>query len=241
MTKFNSAGVLQFNTFLGGTGDDDGNGIAIDSSGQIYIVGSTTSSSWGSGAFTGARTSLSTTQDSFLVKRNAAGSSVLYSTYGLEGNNDDAYFSVAVDNSGHAYVAGRTGTSTTSGAVVAEYNTTTTGSGSLMHSTTWSGSDGTTSTNAAFGITIDGSGNVYVDGDIHANSGYTTANAYQSTYGGSNDGFVAELNSSFTTTYFTYLGGSGADRLRDIQLDSTGKVIVVGYTKSSGIKPPAAL
>ena len=152
VAKFNSAGALQYMTFLGGTGTDVGNGIAVDSSGQAYVVGSTQSSSWGT-AFSGARTSLSTTQDSFLVKLNAAGSSVLYSTYGIESGVADSYNSIAVDNSGHAYVTGTAGTAATNDIAVAKYNTATTGTGSLMLSKSISSS----SINIGYGIAIDAS------------------------------------------------------------------------------------
>ena len=194
--------------------------------GQAYLVGRTTSTSWGSAFNGGARTSLaSTTQDSFLVKLNAAGNSVLYSTYGIEGNDADTYFSVAVDNSGHAYVAGETGTATASNIAVAKYNTTATGAGSLMLSKSIGDS---TTINIGYSIAIDASGNAYITGDTHA-TGLTTAGAYDSTYGTNADAYVVELNTSFTTTYFSYIGGSGADRARSLVLDSTGKVIIGGF------------
>ena len=82
-------------------------------------------------------------------------------------------------------------------------------------------------------------GNVHLAGDTHTAS-LATASAFDGTYSATYDGFVAELNTSFTTTYFSYIGGSSVDIARNLVLDSTGKVIVVGYTASSGIATAGA-
>lgn len=106
VTKLNSSGsALVYSTYLGGNGSDNGNGIAIDSQGNAYVVGLT-----GSGSFprTGTiQTSKDGTIDGFITKLNPTGTALVYSTF-LGGNFFDSASDVAVDSSGNAYVVGQT-------------------------------------------------------------------------------------------------------------------------------------
>ena len=105
IAKLNPAGnALVFSTFLGGSGLDSGNGIAIDGSG-VYVTGSTTSANFLVAA--PFQATLGGGVDGFVTKLNAAGNGVIYSTY-LGGSLDDRGSSIAVDSSGSAYVAGNT-------------------------------------------------------------------------------------------------------------------------------------
>jgi Calx-beta domain-containing protein/beta-propeller repeat-containing protein/carboxypeptidase family protein len=105
-TKFNSDGTLGYSTFLGGNNVDTGYGIAVDSSGNAYVTGVTTSSNFPTanpiqstnGGFAG---------DAFVTKLNSSGSALVYSTY-LGGSNTDAGRGIAVDSGGNAYVTGYT-------------------------------------------------------------------------------------------------------------------------------------
>src|SRR5262249_30697392 len=110
VAKMNAAGsALVYSTYLGGADEDEGGGIAVDGSGNAYVVGYTSSSNfptanavqaaYGGGSF-----------DAFVAKLNAAGSALAYSTYlGGNGNEiDSTEASIMVDGSGNAYVAGTT-------------------------------------------------------------------------------------------------------------------------------------
>jgi Beta-propeller repeat len=96
---------LLYATYLGGSGDDIGNAIAVDTNGNAYVAGSTTSGNFPVlVAFQGTNRGLS---DAFVTKLNPNGSALIYSTF-LGGNDQDFAFGIAVDALGNAYVTGST-------------------------------------------------------------------------------------------------------------------------------------
>ena len=109
VTKLNAAGSgVLFSTLLGGSNEESGNGIAVDSSGNIYVAGQTTSLNFPvANAAQSAPTSQSCS-NGFVTKLNPAVPSYVFSTY-LHGSQCDTANSVAVDSSGNVYVTGTTG------------------------------------------------------------------------------------------------------------------------------------
>jgi hypothetical protein len=105
VTKFSSTGnSLVFSTYLGGSGDEYGQGIAVDGNGNAYVTGRTTSTNFPT------INSYQTDQpayDAFVTKLSVTGNSLLYSTY-LGGSGEDYGDAIAVDGSGNAYVTGFT-------------------------------------------------------------------------------------------------------------------------------------
>src|SRR2546427_2561770 len=111
VTKFSSTGSLLYSTYFGGSGLDEGRGIAVDSSGNAYITGVTRG--------LGMPNDLPTTpnafqtqmpggfEDGFVTKLDATGGALIYSTY-LGGSGDDRAERIAIDSSGDAYVLGST-------------------------------------------------------------------------------------------------------------------------------------
>src|SRR5258708_2821587 len=98
--------TLLYSTYLGGSGDEWANVIAVDPAGNAYVVGGTRSINFPSvnalqPSFGGADV------DAFLAKINVSGSALMYSTY-LGGNHYDSAAGIAVDSSGNAYVTGST-------------------------------------------------------------------------------------------------------------------------------------
>lgn len=189
VSKLNSAGsALIYSTYLGGSGDDGGLGIAVDASGNAYVTGWTSSSDFPTapGAF---QTTYGGGQygEAFVAKLNAAGSALVYSTY-LGGSNQDYGSGITVDASGNAYVTGFTVSSdfpTTPGALqltyggncdafVSKLNV----SGSvLVYSTYLGGND----FDEGIGIAVDGLGNAYVAGLTDSSNFPTTPGAFQTT------------------------------------------------------------
>ncbi|HUK89898.1 MAG TPA: SBBP repeat-containing protein, partial [Blastocatellia bacterium] len=107
VTKLNPDGSgLMYSTYLGGGGEEEGDSIAIDPSGNAYITGFTTSTDFQitAGAF---QQLLSGGGDAFVTKLKPDGSGTVYSTY-LGGGDDEEGDGIAIDSSGSAYITGET-------------------------------------------------------------------------------------------------------------------------------------
>jgi len=193
VTRLNSAGnTLDYSTYLGGSGYDPANGIAVDGSGSAYITGYTTSTNFPTAnAYQG---SLLGAQDAFVTKLSSAGNTLIYSTY-LGGCSFDNAAVIAVDGCGNAYVAGQTGSinfpiknayqASHAGYIDAFITKLSSAGNTLIYSTYLGGCDSDT----ALGITVNGTGNAFVIG--YTNSINFPTNAYQAANAGSNDAFIA--------------------------------------------------
>lgn len=239
LAKLNDAGsALVYSTFLGGSGADFGYGIAIDSSGNAYVTGQTSSTDFLTASPFQAAPGGS--NDAFLAKINSSGSMLLYSTY-LGGSNSDTGYAVAVDASGNAYVTGTTtstnfptasafqstiGSTFTGDAFAAKFGT----NGALAYSTYLGGNV----SDVGYAIAVDSSGNAYITG-LTGSSNFPTLNPIQPSNGGSTgDAFVTKLNNLGSgLVYSTYLGGSNNDSGRGITVDLLGSAYVTGYTSSA--------
>jgi hypothetical protein len=240
VTKFNAAGsALTFSTYLGGSSDDVGKAIAVDSSGSVYVTGYTYSSDFPTAS--AYDTTLGGTIDAFVTKFNATGSALTFSTY-LGGSSNDYGYGIAVDSSGNVYVTGYTESSdfptasaydTTLGGTQDAFITKFNSSGSTLTFSTYLGG---ASNDYGYGIAIDSSGNIYMTGYTYS-SDFPTINAYDTTCGGCTgnpDVFVTKFNSSGSAlTFSTYLGGSSSEQGNSIAVDSAGNIYVTGWTSSS--------
>jgi hypothetical protein len=242
VTKINAGGsLLLYSTYLGGSNDDDGLGIAVDGSGNAYVTGQASSTNFPTasplqGTYGGGAA------DAFVTKINASGSALVYSTY-LGGSGYDYAHSIAVDGSGNAYVTGWTYSAdfpTASplqgalGGTVNAFVTKINAGGSAKVYSTYLGGSGT---DWGTGIAVDGSGNAYVTG-YTTSTNFPTASPLQGTYGGGTyDVFVTKINASGSALlYSTYLGGSGTDLGGAIAVDGSGNAYVTGYTTSTDFK-----
>ncbi|MBP8128700.1 MAG: SBBP repeat-containing protein [Candidatus Hydrogenedentes bacterium] len=222
---------VEWSTYLGGTGDDLGYGIAVDSSGNCYATGFTASSGWVSG---GWNTTLQG-HDGFVVKLSAAGAH-LWSTY-LGGTGSDYGRGIAVDSSGNCYATGYTGSS---GWVSGGWNTSFGGGnydGFVVKLSTagahlWSTYLGGTGTDYGYGIAADASGNCYATG-YTVSSGWVSG-GWNTTYGGVGDAYVVKLSTAGAHLWSTYLGGTGDDTGYGIAVDATGDCYATAYTNSAG-------
>jgi RHS repeat-associated protein len=239
VTKLSATGNgLVYSTYLGGSSTNEGQGIAVDATGNAYVTGGTQSTNFPT--TTGAPQRVNNgSSDAFLAKLNPTASGLVYSTY-LGGNGNDYANDVAVDSAGNASLAGYT-TSTSNFPLVSPRKTVLGGSrdafvakvnsagSALSYSTYLGGSD----SDEANDIAVDSSGHAYVTGSTLSTADFPTVNAYQSTSSGDIDGFVTKLNASDSVLlYSTYLGGAGDNVGRSIAVDSAGYAYVTGYTRS---------
>lgn len=165
--------ILEFSTFLGGTGWDEAFSIAVDKSGNTYVTGHTFSADIPTtiGAFDRSFNSYCYEwcfPDVFVAKLNYSGSWLEYSTY-IGGVDADAATSIAVDSLGNTYIAGQTYSGnfpTTTGAFNTSFNNgdgfvvKLNSSGSELEYSTFLGGRGD---DGALALTVDNSGNALCD------------------------------------------------------------------------------
>lgn len=253
-TKLTSDGSdLVYSTYLGGNSWDVANGIAVDPSGSACITGGTSSGNFPvtvnafDGLYNGGPDP--TVNDIFVTKLGSSGSILHYSTF-FGGNGVESGDAVATDDSGHCYVAGhlfRTSDPqtasvlpTTPGAFDTDFNRTSegfmarfdpfaSGVSSLLYSSLLN-------VDHAVAIELDGSGRVYINGDV-ASLSLGTPNAFDSSPNGGSDAYVAIFSLSGTgpsdLLYFSYVGGNGDDYADGLALDNLGNAHVTGETRSS--------
>jgi hypothetical protein len=243
---------LEYSTFLGGSSHDFGDGIAVDSTGNAYVVGTTQSTNFPTRVGSFDRTFNGGIFDVFVTKINPTGTALVYSTFlgGTPaaipaGGSDPFEFgrAIAVDAAGNAYVAGQTTSAnfpTTAGAFDRTLNIgnfdatdafvtklTPAGSG-LVYSTFIGGTD----IDDALAIAVDEAGQAYVGGETGSTNFPTTAGAFDRTKDGAFDAFVVKLNAAGSAlVYSTYIGGTEVEYVADIAVFN-GSAYVVGPTRS---------
>ncbi len=281
--------VLVYSTYHGGPpaspstpyggGTDRGAGIAVDAQGNAYVAGSTESPGFpvtagavqtalGSGPY-GCNFPPSPCADAFVTKLDPTGA-VLYTTY-LGGTGDDWARGVAVDATGHAYVAGGTRSAdfpTTPGALQRTHGGSTCGwthnaytcddafvaklapDGSRLEYATLLGGD---TVEHAYGIAVDAAGQAHVVGSVARGSGpgpgtpwppaFPVVAPFQPAFGGgAGDAFLAKLDAAGSRlVYATWIGGSGTEVALGVAVDGAGNAYVTGWTDSPDFPTRGAL
>jgi hypothetical protein len=239
--------TILYSSFLGGSAIDSVQGVAIDSSGNAYLAGSTQSSDFptvnplqiGNDGCTSVGGTLSCTSDVFVTKVSPSGDALVYSTY-LGGSSADNGQGIAVDSSENVFVTGYTFSQDFptqnafqssnrggSDAFLTALNPTGTG---LIFSTYIGG----TALDRAFALVLDATGNIYVVGDTKSGDFPTSVNAFQSSNKGQGDAFICKFTGGAASLVFSsFLGGTAVDQATSVALDSSGNAYVTGSTNSS--------
>ncbi len=216
-----------WNTFLGASNDDQGNAVAVDASGNIYITGDSRSS-WG----TNIQRTYTSNTDAFVAKLDRSGNPIWNAFLG--GTGYDYGNDIAVDGSGNIYVVGYS--TVTWGSPVHGFNS---GwdifiakldtNGALQ----WHTFIGSSSVDMGRGIAVDGSGNVYATGASYDNDwGGTPVHAHASP-GSGHDAFVAKVDGNTgALAWYTFMGSDSSDFGNAISVDSTGGNIYVAGTSN---------
>jgi hypothetical protein len=232
VAKLDSSGELQWNTFLGGSGTDDGSAVVVDDNGNVYVAGYSTAS-WGEDEGAGGTDPIrayTSGNDAFVAKLNSNGV-LLWNTFLGGSGNDDSGTAVALDGNGNVCVGGHSN-DTWQGdsdpllpydsgydAFAAKLNN----GGELQWNTFLGGNDW----DEGRGIAADANGNVYVAG-MSRNSWGSPVRAYEDNY----DAFAAKLDSGGALQWNTFLGGSSEDFGNAIAVGG-GNVYVGGYSQGT--------
>jgi hypothetical protein len=236
-TKLTGSGAMTYSSYLGGSSEDRGRGVAVDDSGNVYLTGKVGSADFPTlDAYQKEQVS---GIDTFVTKLNAAGSAIVYSTYfgGYPGSVEA--LDIAVDSSANAYITGSAQTADlpTANAYQPESGGGTDGfvskfsaSGSVLVQSTYLGG---TAEDIAYALALDESGGVLVAGSTRSLD-FPTVGAVQAAKASASngrDGFASTLGPHGRTLVFsTYLGGSDDDEARGLALDPAGFTYVVGRT-----------
>ncbi|PWB81124.1 MAG: hypothetical protein C3F08_02710, partial [Candidatus Methylomirabilota bacterium] len=243
VAKIDASGTaLIYCGYIGGGGIDTGRGIAVDSLGQAYVTGTTTSTQASFPEIVGPDLTSNGNTDGFIAKVNASGTALIYCGF-IGGSGVDEPSKIAIDSSGNAYVTGSTSSTQSTFPVTVGPDLTHNGlqdvfvakvnaSGATLD---YCGYIGGSNTDKGFGIAVDGSGNAYVTGET-----YSFPESFPVLVGPVltrdplyYDAFVAKVNASGSALdYCGYIGGEDVDGGYGIAVDTSGCAYVTGYTAS---------
>ncbi len=242
VVKLSAAGALRYSTYLGGSAEDRGAGIAVDEAGCAYVAGATDSLDFPTLSAVQSRSGGG--QDAFVAKLAAGGRALVYSTY-LGGAGGTAGFpeaaaGIAVDAAGNAYVGGTTSSANfpvaaavqpsfgggITDAFMAKLNV----SGAALLYSTYVGG---TSVDFGTAVAVDEAGSACLAG-YTISADFPRAAAVQNGVAGSYDAFAARLRPDGGAWLLaTPVGGRGSDAAAGIAVDAVGGVLIAGQTLST--------
>lgn len=235
VAKFSPTGNLVYSTFLGGNRDDYAEGIAVDSSGNVFVTGITYSQNFP--LYKPYNNTWFYHSDSFLTELNSSGSGLVFSTFTGEGTTDNSITTlptfklVALDSNGNCYIVNSVNGSS-GDLFMDEFNST----GNLVNYGLIPGYGYIYVTPSAIAVSNNGN-SIYVVGSTSSTDLQYDSGRYDSTLNGSSDGFIYKLNPLFSHSnlllWGTYLGGNSSDSITRVAIDSQGNVVVVGGTSST--------
>jgi hypothetical protein len=243
LAKVNASGTaLVYCGYIGGSGEDEGYGIALDGWGNAYITGVTYSTQLIFPVIGGPDLTFNGFADAFVAKVNALGT-LLYCGY-IGGSEGDYGYGIAVDSWGKAYITGETYSTEATFPEIGGPDLTHNGGGDAFvaevdasgTALVYCGYIGGSNNDEGNGIAFDGSGNAYVTGRARSTEAtFPEIGGPDLTHnGGTWDAFVAKVNASGTAlVYCGFIGGSDYDHGYGIAVDGSGNAYVTGETYST--------
>lgn len=219
--RLNASGVLQWNTFLGGSDLDFATGVALGAGGSLYVSGQS-NSAWSAPLNGGLGAEL--------IRLSQADGSIQWSTFVANLAEPPLSKSIVTDAVGMVYMVGDayatwgsplTAYSSGSDGFVAIFN----GAGTPQ----WHTYIGTGSQDKITSVQVDPAGNIFVAGSSSSNM--TWGNAIRP-HAGLIDALVAKYQPDGTRTWMTFLGGAGNDFGEGLALDGDGTLLISGYSTS---------
>ncbi|MBV8516195.1 MAG: SBBP repeat-containing protein [Acidobacteria bacterium] len=244
VARVGSTGTVAWATYLGDSGDEVANMVAVDGSGNAYVTGQTDSTSFPGVSGGSIQSANGGGLDAFVTKINAAGSSIVYSTF-LGDSGMDVGNGIAVDGSGNAVVVGNTDSTSFPGVSGGSLQPANAGSLDIFvtklnaagSAISWSTFLGDADIDATFVgcVGVDGSGNVYIVGSTLSTSfPGVSGGSIQSANAGGIDAFFTELNAAGSAiVQSTFLGDTGDDFGVRIAVDGSGAAYLTGWTSST--------
>jgi uncharacterized protein (TIGR03437 family) len=249
--------VVDFFTYLGGSGVDEIEAVGADAAGNVIVAGITSSMN-----FPGGGTAAAGSVSIFVTKLNPAGTSLLFTTilgsqtaagYSYNSYYPDSVLALAVDSDGSIYVSGETTAPnfpTSSGAwqqnSTGGFLTKLDASGKMVYSTFL----GPQSWQLTAPRVLVRSGIAYLAGTVSAPTFLGTSGALQRNIAGDQDLFALAIAADGSSPIFaTAFGGSGNDSFSDMALDPNGNLVLLGSSNSPDLpltsdalpyQPPAA-
>jgi RHS repeat-associated protein len=235
--------ALIFSTYFGGHDEDEGEGIAVDTLGNIVITGETESKpNDGFPILNALQATLGGDDDAYVAKLSSDGSTLLFSTY-LGGNEDEESEAIALDSNDNIYITGETesehdfplvnAAQGTHGGKDDAFVAKLSSDGSTLLYATYLGGD---KDDEAEGIAVNANGEAIVTGETESkeNQNFPLVNAIQPNHGGKDDAFITKLSANGGSfLYSTYLGGSKDEAGEDIAVDAQGNAYIIGTTESN--------
>jgi hypothetical protein len=223
VAKLDASGALLWNTFLGGSGADQSFGIEVDSSANIFVIG-TSAATWG------APVQAYAAADDILLAKLSAGGALAWNTF-LGSSSSDTGAALSVTADGILSIMGTSGA--TWGPPISPY---TGGNDALVARLasdgapvwhTFLGASGS-GDDTGVAIAVDNAGNLFVSGNTHGSWG-----APVRAFSGGTDAFVVKLSANGALLWNTFLGGSLSDNGNAVDIDANGNVYVSGDSNAT--------
>ena len=243
LTKLSATGVLQWSTYVGGSGADNGTGITIDNSNNIIITGNTQSSNGISEE--GSHQAVFGGQiDGFVTKFSSTGDKV-WSTY-FGGDQKDEPMDIRTDSKNNIYVVGGTNSTNNIGSNNAFLQSFSGGQDGFLlklnnaGKRVWSTYYGHTGRDELANVAIDKSDNIYIGGFTNSKNNIATSGAHKTVCLDA-DAMIALFDENGYRYWGSYYGGTSTDVGSAVSVDNQGNVFLAGGTRSSdGIATPGA-